>query len=379
MFLWWSKKKDDPDAAIEVEKHEIEELKHELTTATLARPSPVSKAKFNKWVVAEDNRTVGDNMRGEMEALMSQREENRTEFLDSGHERTQAAKHQREVAAERVRQHRANMAQRGRTGKSDKDTHVSTARTLKDQYQQYGARNAQIHGAEQRERLTETRAERDESRRMSVQSQKQAMLDRAEAFQEATQRQIEEKRQRVARIRDETKPEVAEASKQLFANSRKQVADDVRESVKEWNTETNSNHMTALMQARLNRYSAEETRKKVLDGRKALEEQRRKDAGAIRTSIKQCELHRDHMKYSTEFAKRERHDEAFESTFVAPEQAITVERSSYEMVANTHREELNDGPRSPVPRGNWLQHFTNTEGSGFLHSSGFFNGKGWFW
>ena len=42
MFLWWTKKVDGSDDTIEDKQHEINELKHELTTATLTRPSPIS-------------------------------------------------------------------------------------------------------------------------------------------------------------------------------------------------------------------------------------------------------------------------------------------------------------------------------------------------
>ena len=47
----------------------------------------------------------------------------------------------------------------------------------------------------------------------------------------------------------ETKPENAEASRQVFIMGRKSIANDVRDSVCEWKRESQSNHSAALMQA----------------------------------------------------------------------------------------------------------------------------------
>lgn len=83
------------------------------------------------------------------------------------------------------------------------------------------------------------------------------------------------------------------------------------------------------------------------------------------------------MKLSTEFTKREGHDSAFEGRFVAPEHAIAVERSSYDTLANTHREELaaRDKPPREVSRPNWVQYFGNTHDGGFFKSGSSF----WWW
>lgn len=381
MFLWWSRKAPDESAqtAIEEEQHEIEDLKQELGSAVgLTRPSIVSKAKYNKWVVAEDNRNVGSTMREEHAGLVSQRDESRTEFLEATHERTNQTRQQREAASERVRQHRAAMQARGRNIKSQRGEAEATARTAKEQYLQYGQRNAQIYGTEQMERLRESRSERDEERRRNAMMQKQAMQDRAEQFQEATARQISERRDRVARIRHETNPEVAESSKQYFKHTRKLVADDVRESVCEWKKETQANFETALGHAKVNKQCAEETRKNAIDGKKLLVEERRRQAGEMRDSIKQIELHKEHMKLSTEYTKREGHDTTFESRFVPAEQAIAVEISSYDQIANTHREELAKRagqPRVETGRPAWNTFFGNTHDGGFFKSGWWFPDK----
>jgi hypothetical protein len=371
MFLWWSKKKDGIEATIDETQHEIEELRTELTTSTLTRPSPVSKARYNKWVVAEDNRTIGEKMRLENDEFTSQRESTRNEFMEAGHERAQAAREQREAAGERVRQHRADSQARAAEIKSEMEERNAHMREVKASWQQQAVRNAHIYGTEQRDRVLEERARTEESRRHAAMTLKQNALDRQEDFKASTARSLEEKRQRVARIRAETRPEVVQAAKAYFYERRKDVADDVRQSVRTWKSEASYRQQDALERARVNHEAGVQSRENAIDGKRLLQEHRRQEAGEVRDSIKVIELHREHLKLSAEAAKREVHDDAFESKFVPPPQAQIVETSAIDQVANSHRDELaaREG-QLPRPRqgANWNTFFGNTNHDGFFNS-----------
>ena len=375
MFLWWRiTKKDEPEPE-ELEK-EIEELKAELQTSALTRPSNVSKGKYNKWLVAEDNKGIGGAVRQEVQELATQREETRNEFLEQGHERAQNARDQREAAAERVKQHKKAMQEKGKQVVAEMNKGRTTARERRDEYQQHATRINQQYGAEQRERLHESIAAKEERRREAAQNVKQAMIDRAEAYQDMTQRQMEEKRERVARIREETNGHGFVEGKKHFQNVNQRNASDVRESIGEWMREKEANKRTVLMEARLKRFEAQEAFKRAVDGKKILEEKRKQDAGEMREGLRMCQLHKEQMKLSAEFQRRERHDDAFETGFVAPEQAITVEISAYETIATTHRTELShrDMTQSRAPSGgNWIQQFQRVDGGFFTN---WFGGSG---
>ena len=94
MFLWWSSNNKEKQE-LEEKQQQVDELRDELANAKLTRPSNVSKAKYNKYVVTEDNQAVGNAVREENSELMSQRDTTRSEFLEAGHERAQAAREQR--------------------------------------------------------------------------------------------------------------------------------------------------------------------------------------------------------------------------------------------------------------------------------------------
>ena len=150
MFLWWSKKKEEVETPEEIaeKQAEIDELRQELSSATLQRSSNVSKGKFSKWAVAEDKRAIGNAVRAEMDAASTQRDEIRNEFLEQGHERITGLRQQREAAAQRVRDHRAAMQARGQQQKSHEADNAATARTRREAYLQHAVKLAQIHGAE---------------------------------------------------------------------------------------------------------------------------------------------------------------------------------------------------------------------------------------
>ena len=83
------------------------------------------------------------------------------------------------------------------------------------------------------------------------------------------------------------------------------------------------------------------------------------------------------MRLSSEYTKREVHDSAFETKFVAPEVAIAVERSSYDTIANSHRDDLAarlNSPKKEVSKPNWNGVFSSSQAT----EKGFFN-SGWFW
>lgn len=375
MFLWWSsnsKKTATPQANAELAQREIDSLAEELASATLARPSPVSKARYNKWAVVESNRQVGDQMRNDGDGLNSQRRSMRSQFLQEGNQRAQTAREQREAAAERVRQYREYNASRGAQGKANQQESKRMTEEQKAAWQEHGAQTALVQGVEQRERVIESRAEREEARRVAAVQHKQGAAERAADFHEATKKQIMEKRSRVARIRAETQPEVAAASKQHFFSRRKGVADDVRQSVRDWRVEQQYRKEEALARAREHHDMAVSAQTGAIDQQIFLQEARRQQASMMRGDIKSIEQRKEMARLSQEMTKRGVHDEAYEGRFVEQDAAELVAGSAYDSLANIHRENmpeinLEDGG---FATGNWISFFGSTTAR--LHD-GFFN------
>lgn len=374
MFLWWSNSNGDPEkstTAIENTQHEIEELRHELSTATLSPPSNVSKAKYNKWIVAEDNQKVGMEGRLQINELSHRKEVARQQFKETMAERTTECRQQREAASARVREHRLKMQERGQRTKEQTDAQVAQARAMKLAWKQHGARNAKIYGETLRERVLEEKEMQLETRRHEANEYKASALARAQRFADESERTLEEKRQRVQRIRQETAPEVAAQSKEQFYLKRKETAEDVRQSIKDWKVEQMEHRSEFVEKTAMNHKRAVDTRNAMIDERVGLQQARAQDASNIRMNVKEMELHKEHMKLSDEAWKRESHDDAYVGRFVHPQQAELVASSLVEQVANTHRDELAArGSRPSSPGGgkpNWNTFFGNTHKNGFFH------------
>uniref|UniRef100_A0A7S2IKZ7 Uncharacterized protein n=1 Tax=Haptolina brevifila TaxID=156173 RepID=A0A7S2IKZ7_9EUKA len=348
-------------------KQEIAEMQEMVNTSTITRPSPVPKSKYNKWAVADYNRQIGDEGRAHYAALDSQRKRDQAEFLEGGQERAILAKQQREAALERVRQYRAEMAERGSTVKSNVDELAAEQKRLRQQKLDQGADLARMYGVEQRDRILESKTERFEELRQHATMHKDGEAERAAIFAAAAERELQEKRDRVARIRAETKPEVARSSKAFFFSLRKAVADDVRSSVSDWAQESSFNAALSLARAKSNRDEAYRARKGGSDGKHLVEEKRQEDANAMRMNIQAIEDKKQHQKLSDAISKRDTHDKAFESKFVSENEAELVTTSNYDALASKHQQELKEREGKPpgriIGKPDWFP---------------LFNGGGWF-
>jgi len=177
---------------------------------------------------------------------------------------------------------------------------------------------------------------------------------------------MQEKRERVARIRAETQSEMARHSKNFFYSMRKQAADDVRASVRDWAAETHYNTERSLSRARTNRNGAYNSRRAAADGKAAVHEERRQDANAMRMNIVAMTDKKEHQRLSDAIAKRDVHDKSFEAKFVTEPEADSVLTSSYDSLASKHQQELKEREGKPgrvIGKPDWFP---------------IFNGVGWF-
>lgn len=375
MFLWWRDLTGRPDtspeesqaqalAVTEETTQEIADLTEMLGATGLTRPSTVSKSKYNKWAVAEYNRHVGEEARQGWDRMDHQRQQDRANFLESGHERAAAARAQREAAAERVRQFKEDVSVVGQQGRDELLEYKQAAESMRQAALNEGVRLAQLYGAEQKEKVLESRNERYEDNRNAANAYKDGEVERAAIYAAAAERELQEKRERVARIRAETHPEVVRQSKDHFYSVRKSAADDVRASVKDWSQEASYKNDQTLARAKENRDAAERTKKQAADGQEILRRQRAAEADAIRQGVRAIGDKKEHDKLSDLLNKRDEHDKCFESKYVTQPEAESVVTSNYDELANRHQQELKQAtPGKVIPRGDWFP---------------IFNGLGWF-
>jgi hypothetical protein len=122
-----------------------------------ARPSGVTKGKYNRWLVAEQNRVEAGEQRQDVAQKLRTEQQRNQEFLDATHERTQQHKQERDAAKETVRRARLEKAERA---KEQKEAVQSAVQQSEEQSRQYTALLQQL-GRQHRIQLQESRVEKE--------------------------------------------------------------------------------------------------------------------------------------------------------------------------------------------------------------------------
>ena len=147
----------------------------------------------------------------------------------AGYERAQRSREQRECVLSRVRQHREENQMRGMRVKGMRDELLSALDQQRAEWRTMGAAHAGREGRlEHQRRLREIKDEMLAERHEAATEVKLAREQRLEAEREAAVMAIESNRQRVDRVREETKAEAALATAEALYRNRQATADMVR-------------------------------------------------------------------------------------------------------------------------------------------------------
>ena len=211
LFLWWLspnvkqdlQRAEERDVAERLERLEIAESEREMAQS-FTKPSKVSKAKYNQWLVSEEKRMQGEDCRVEAHGHKQRSIASATSFANIVHERTQLSHAEREAAAERVRQRQEGIVSLGQAGRVASQEIRAKSGELKAEWRSMGSQNRQAHGVEQRKRVQESLEQQRESNHALAYEYKQRVADQAADQARRDDAALAEKRERVARIRAET-------------------------------------------------------------------------------------------------------------------------------------------------------------------------------
>lgn len=376
MFLWWLTpnvqnnlaEREDRESREEKERQEILESERGLQQS-FSKPSKISKAKYNQWLLSEEKRTQGEEGRFESEGHKYRSQMSAMAFASAVHERTQAMHDERDHAADQVHMLRMSVANRGSEARSVQRQNKSKQDESNEAYRMLGSQNRQTYGVEQRQRVHESLKQQRESNHSQAYEYKQRVAGQAAEQAQRDEARLQEKRERVARIRAETDAQCVRSAKEYYYSGRKQTADSVRNDVTEWSAEKQRNFDAALARARSNRAAAINSATAAIDEKVALQEHNRQVAQQMKVSLHAVEDRRKHLQSLDDLKKRRAYENAVEAQFVNKSEARQVENSTLMAMANAHREELASAQvkeRKIIPRGNWVNHFFRS--TGMFHS-----------
>ncbi len=347
MFLWWLTptvqkdlfEREEREETERQERLEIQESERAMMQS-FSKPSKVSKARYNQWLVSEEKRFQGEEGRAETDYHKQRSMASAVSFASAIHERTQMSHAERQEAAERVRMLKAGIAAKGQEARRQAEQARAKSGELKEEWRSLGSQNRMTHGVEQRQRVLESRKQKREANHSDAYEYKQRIADQAAEQAAREERALEEKRATVARIRAETATQCVQSAKEFYYSGRKQTADAVRADVSEWADEKQRNFNHALARARANKAAAVSSQEAAADGRADLELINRQTAEDMKVSLQAVRERREHLKSVDALKKRRAYEDAINAQFVTKAEARMVEESSLSQMANAHRDEL---------------------------------------
>ena len=299
-------------------------------SAAQSRKSALSVGKFNQWMLIDANRQTGIQVREEEAALRRRKEAVNIAYHEAREKKTAVGRGQQELTAGAVREYRGGLAKTGEAGRAELLHLRAIALRQKKEWAAHGARNAAIHGLEQKKRVLEARAEKFQTRRNAALNAKQEMERRRAAAKALAGQGARERFERLEVVRRSI-PTVADvaAAREVFAKQKREAAAEVRNSVKDWEQERKRVASDQLQAATITRNVVVATRVEAAKNLKGVKEHRNKLAAEIRRACEEMEATRIEKIENAKQAIHEHHRQLYQRRYVDADAAIRVDESEY--------------------------------------------------
>lgn len=311
-----------------------EDADKDLITAADAeksrRPPQLSVGKYNQWMIVEGNRELGVEVRAEEAALQRRLEQSKANYHEARQKKTSVGRGQQELTAGAVREYRGALAKAGESGRSELMHLRAIALRQKKEWAAHGARNAAVHGLEQKKRVLEARAERFQTRRNAALQTKQDLAARKASARVLAGQDRQGRLERLERVRQQI-PDAASLAdaREFFAKQKREAAAQVRSSVKEWEEQKKRSMEVSQAKASATRNVVMATRVEAANNIAKVKESRAKLAHEIRKALDQMESTRREKIELTKQNTQAHYKDLYERRFVAPEAATRVDESEY--------------------------------------------------
>ena len=171
------------------------------------RAGTVTRSKYSKYLVAENNRQAVAEMKRVAEEKESMRQAMTNKFQEAAKKNVKESRMQRARALSMVRRHKDEMAQRGTSTKEQ----IAAAKQLAEEKQLLeNQQNAQLAielGKQQRERLQQNRDETLKEQQQAARALKEEGKEKVAARLAAEQAILESKQRKAKTIKEQTRPE----------------------------------------------------------------------------------------------------------------------------------------------------------------------------
>jgi len=322
----------EDDFGLSLEAQELAELQGMIGSSTVGsrRTPPMSVGKYRQWKLVEANIGLAQQIRAEEQALKQKLFESTHAYHEARKAKTSVGHMQLRLSADAVQKYHAQLAIQGAEGKRQLEEIRDKAIKQKAEWAAHGARNANLHGLEQKKRVLESRAERFQSRRNAALATKQESEAKKAEARERMNKVLEEKRLRLEKTREGLPTaESLAAARDFFLEQKREAARDVRKSSERLESARKKDSERSLARAAANRTVAFEGRKAATQHRTEILEMRKTQAKEIKERLKTLEAARQQTVIAATQSGKAAHQEVYEKRFVSQEEAEEVHSSEY--------------------------------------------------
>ena len=286
------------------------------------RESSIVASSYNRWVVGEQNRGMGKQLREQMDTLNQMKREEDERFrahatLLSQQDRQQRAR--RKASAEHMFRENLN---KGLSVKAEVQAQKEREQSEKKEWVSRG-RELALNALQQKLRVREEAWQKSMRAAELNALAKQQELD---SLRQARENLLSAKRAEGAGVRAAAAENVVESARRLSYSQRLETAHSVRTTQQNLSQERQLGERSHLEKARANKAAAAESRRKAKEVRAQLELARRAEAARAREQQRRDKAERDDLDFH---AHKGLHDTVYKERYVLAREAKTMDGSAY--------------------------------------------------
>ena len=313
----------------DAEAAEIDELTTMFsTTSGVTRDSPITAAKYNRWLVGEQNRGTGHVVRTEINELRKDRNMAAEKHREYGSSLKTQSREQMARDKQQYELTREQNLQKGLRVKAEVMAQKAQEDKQKQEWIAHG-KNLAMKDQLQRQKIKQVCGENSKRVAEMTAIAKQEELDYERNLREVRDKLKADNIAEVAKVRAETADEVIDAAKEFAFEQRKSLAFATKAAEQAWKDERNAHTKAHLAKARANKADAIASRQKAKELREEIITSRQVVANAAR---KQQQSNKEAKDKTIMFAAggiKETHDTIYKKKFVPKAAAEALQSSKY--------------------------------------------------
>ena len=311
------------------EQSELDDLNAMISTGgSSLRDSVITAAKYNRWLVGEQNRKAGDMVTQEVTHLRTARVDFQNRHRQYGASLKEASREQLRRDKQLHEMCREQNLQKGQQVKAEVLAQKAQEEKQKQEWMAHG-RALAARDQMQKKKIRDVVGENSKRVAEMTAKAKQEELDYERELAGVRQKQLADNKAEVEKVRAETADEVIDAAKEFAFEQRKSLAFSTKAAEAAWKDERTAHTKAHLAKARQNKADAEASRAKAKQLREEIVTSRQQVAGAAR---KQQQSNMEQKQKITMFAAggvKDTHDTVYKKKYVPAEAAKQMQTSKY--------------------------------------------------